>query len=79
MHVVPSKIDAENNFPHFLAIFALFKLQKEIIFGIFILDILPKLLLDAFNIHLIYFRQKRFLFIFIFLFIFAYIKRYPKF
>ena len=79
MLFVPSKIDAENNFPHFLAIFALFKLQKGIIFGIFILDMLPKLLLDALNIHVIYFRQKRFIFIFIFLFIFANIKRYPKF
>ena len=36
MHVVSSKIDAENNFPHFLEIFALFKLQKGLIFGIFI-------------------------------------------
>ena len=55
MHVVPSKIDAENNFPHFLAIFALFKLQKDPIICIFILDMAPKLLLDTFNIHFIYF------------------------
>ena len=58
MHFVPSKIDAENNFCHFLAIFALFKLQKGIIFGIFILDMLPKLLLDALNIHVIYLGKK---------------------
>ena len=54
MHVVSSKIDAENIFPHFLVIFALFKLQKGLIFGILILDLSLKWLLDAFNIHFIY-------------------------
>ena len=46
--VVSSKIDAENIFPHFLAIFALFRLQKDPIFGIFIIVMAPILLLDAF-------------------------------
>ena len=55
MHVVFSKIDAENIFPQFLVIFALFKLQKGLIFGIYILDLSQKFLLDAFNIHFIYF------------------------
>ena len=50
-----SQIDPENIFPHFLAIFALFKLQMGLIFGIFTLDLSQKWLLDAFNIHLIYF------------------------
>ena len=49
------KIGAKNVFPYFLAIFALVRLQKDLIFGIFILDLVPKLLLDVFNIHFIYF------------------------
>jgi len=79
VHVVPSKIDAELLFLHFLAIFELFKFTKGLIFGIFILDLPPKWLLDAFNIYSIYFEQKRFIFILIFLDFFANIKRYPKF
>ena len=51
LHVVPSKICAKDIFPHFLAFFALFILQKDPIFGIFILDMASKLLLDAFNLH----------------------------
>ena len=78
MYVVASKIDAENIFSHFLAIFALFKLQKGLIFGIFILDLSPKWLLDAFNIHVIYFYQKRFIFILFFGDFFANIIKYPK-
>ena len=62
--IIPN--ERRDNFPQFLAIFALFKLKKGIIFGIFILDMLPKLLLDALNIHVIYFRQKKIIFIFIF-------------
>ena len=62
-HVFSSKIDAELFFLHFLAIFALFKFTKGLIFGIFILDLPPKWLLDAFNINGIYFEQKRFIFI----------------
>ena len=42
------KIGAKNIFPYFLAIFPLFRLQKDLIFGIFILDLAPKWLLDAF-------------------------------
>ena len=79
MHVVCSKIGAENIFPHFLAIFALFKLQKALIFGIFILDLSPKWLLNAFNIHVIYCEQNRFIFILFFGNFFANIKKYPKF
>ena len=41
--------------PHFVAIFALFKLQKALIFGIFILEMSPKWLLNAFNLYFIYF------------------------
>ena len=61
MHVVSSKTDVENIFPHFLEIFALLKLKKGLIFGIFILDLSQKWLLDAFNIHVIYFEQKKLL------------------
>ena len=79
MNVVASKIADENIFTHFLAIFVLFKLQKGLIFGIFILDISLKWLLDAFNIHVIYFEKKRFVFILFFGDFFANIKKYPKF
>ena len=55
-----------------------FKLQKCLIFGSFILDLSSKWLLDAFNIHVIYFEQKK-LFHFHFKFFFGNIKRYLKF
>ena len=55
LNATPLKNDAENIFPHFFAIFALFKIQKALIFGIFILEMSPKWLLDAFNIYFIYF------------------------
>ena len=55
MHVVWPKNDAENIFPQFFAIFAPFKLQKALIFGIFILEMSSKWLLGAFNIYFIYF------------------------
>ena len=42
-------------FSIFLAIFALFRLQKDLIFGMFILDLAPKQLLGVFNKHVIYF------------------------
>ena len=79
MHVVWPKNDAENIFPQFFAIFAPFKLQKALIFGIFILEMSSKWLLDAFNINVTYFEHKRFIFILIFWDFFANIKRYPKF
>jgi len=63
VHVVSSKIDAENVFLD-LMIFALIELQKGLIFAIFILDLAPKWLLDAFNIHFIYF-EKKYLFAFL--------------
>ena len=46
------------------------KLKKGFILVIFILDLSPEWLLDAFNIHVIYFEQKRFIFILIFFWIF---------
>ena len=55
VHVVSFKIDVKNIFLHFLVIFELFKFQKGLIFGIFILDLALKWLLDALNIHFIYF------------------------
>ena len=55
VQVVYFKIEVKNIFLHFLVIFELFKFQKGLIFGIFILDLAPKWLLDAFNIHFIYF------------------------
>ena len=55
MHVVWPKNDAEHIFPQFFAIFAPFKLQKALIFGIFILEMSQKWLLDAFNLYFIYF------------------------
>ena len=79
MNVVPSKIDAELLFFHFLAIFELFKFTKGLIFGIFILDLSPKWLLDALNIDVANCEQKRIIFILIFWDFFANIKRYPKF
>ena len=68
-NATPIKIHAEYIFPHFLAIFALFKLKKGLIFGIFILDLSLKWLLDAFNIHFIYIEQKIFIFILVFFFL----------
>ena len=57
-HAVPSKIYDENWVGPFLVIFAHNKLKKGLIFGIQILDMCSKWLLDAFNIHFIYFKKK---------------------
>ena len=66
-------------FSNFFSDFCTFKLQKGIIFGIFISDMLPKWLLDAFNIHVIYLGKKRYIFILFFGDFFANSKKYPKF
>ena len=66
-------------FSTFLAIFAHFKLQKYLIFNSFILDLSSKWLLDAFNIHVFSFEQKRFILIFHLKISSANIKRYLKF
>ena len=79
VHVEPSKICAKNIFPHFLAIFALFELQKCLIFSSLILDLSSKWLLGAFNIHVMYFEHKKIIFICIFLDLLTNIKIYLKF
>ena len=51
VHVISFKIDVKNIFLNFLVIFELFKFQKGLIFGIFILDLASKRLLNAFFIY----------------------------
>ena len=64
LHVVPSKIYSEKKFTTFFGHFAPFKLKKGLIFGILILYLCSKWLLNAFNIYFIYFEWKQIIFIF---------------